>query len=75
MEKGFVLFEDWLVIPKNEIVIESEFESEFLQKCIRIRLNQDVEDTQFLKDIQKIKSGYYKISIAATQKLKDLGFL
>ena len=73
--KGWKLFEDWLLIPKEELVIESEFETEFIQKCLRIRLKKAVEDEEFMKDIQKIKIGYYKISQEARTRIKELGFL
>ena len=73
--KGWKLFEDWLLIPKEELVIESEFETEFIQKCLRIRLKKAVEDEEFIKDIQKIKIGYYKISQEARTRIKELGFL
>ena len=73
--KGWKLFEDWLLIPKEEIIIESEFETEFIQKCLRIRLKKAVEDEEFIKDIQKIKIGYYKISQEARTRIKELGFL
>ena len=73
--KGWKLFEDWLLIPKEELVIESEFETEFIQKCLRIRLKKAVEDEQFMKDLQKIKIGYYKISQEARTRIKELGFL
>ena len=73
--KGCKLYEDWLLIPKEELVIESEFETEFIQKCLRIRLKKAVEDEGFLKDIQKIKIGYYKISQEARTRIKELGFL
>jgi len=73
--KGWKLFEDWLLIPKEELVIESEFETEFIQKCLRIRLKKAVEDEQFTKDIQKIKIGYFKISQEARTRIKELGFL
>ena len=69
------LFDDWLLIPKEELVIESEFETEFIQKCLRIRLKKAVEDEEFIKDIQKIKIGYYKISQEARTRIKELGFL
>jgi hypothetical protein len=73
--KGWKLFEDWLLIPKEELVIESEFETEFIQKCLRIRLKKAVEDEEFIKDIQKIKIGYFKISQEARTRIKELGFL
>ena len=73
--KSWKLFEDWLLIPKEEIIIESEFETEFIQKCLRIRLKKAVEDEEFIKDIQKIKIGYYKISQEARTRIKELGFL
>ena len=73
--KGWKLFEDWLLIPKEEIIIESEFETEFIQKCLRIRLKKAIEDEEFIKDIQKIKIGYYKISQEARTRIKELGFL
>ena len=71
----WTLFEDWLILPKQDIVIESEFECEFIQKCIRIKDKKDVVDVQFNKDIAKIKSGFYKISNNAKIKLKELGYL
>ena len=73
--KAWKLFEDWLLIPKEEIIIESEFETEFIQKCLRIRLKKAVEDEEFIKDIQKIKIGYFKISQEARTRIKELGFL
>ena len=53
---------DWLVVPKEEIIIESEFENEFIHKCVQIQLKKATVDDQLLKDIQKIRTGYYKIS-------------
>ena len=71
---GCKLYEDWLLIPKEDVVIESEFETEFIQKCVRIRLNKAVEDDQFKTDIYKIKIGYYKISQEARTRILELGF-
>ena len=73
--KPWKLYEDWLLIPKEELVIESEFETEFIQKCLRIRMKKDHEDKQFRKDLQKIKIGYYKISLEARTRINELGFL
>ncbi|MBB74325.1 MAG: hypothetical protein CMJ75_07415 [Planctomycetaceae bacterium] len=72
---NFKFFEDWLLIPKPEIIIESEIENEIIQKCIRIILQKDDVDERFKKDIQKIKSGVYKISTIGLNKLKELGFI
>ena len=61
-------------MPNEEIVIETEFEIEFLQKCEKIKLKEAVADKQFLKDIQKIRTGYYKISDRCREKLSELGY-
>jgi hypothetical protein len=73
--KNYKIFEDWLLIPKPEIIIESEIEAEIIQKCIKIILQKEDEDERFKKDIQKIKSGRYKISTIGLNKLKELGFI
>lgn len=65
---------DWLVVPKEEIIIESEFENEFIQKCIQIELKKAIPDKQFMKDIHRIKIGYYKISTRCRDKLLELGY-
>ena len=65
---------DWTFVPNEEIVIETEFEIEFLQKCEKIKLKEAVADKQFLKDIQKIRTGYYKISDRCREKLSELGY-
>ena len=65
---------DWTFLPGEEIVIESEFENEFIQKCVQIQLNKATADEQFLKDLQKIRTGYYKISSRCKIKLLELGY-
>ncbi len=65
---------DWLVVPKEEIIIETEFEYEFLQKCVQIQLKKATADDRFLKEIQKIRTGYYKISTRCRIKLLELGY-
>ena len=65
---------DWTLVPSEEIVIESEFECEFLQKCEKIELNKDEIDKQFLKDLTKIRQGYYNISVKCRQSLLELGY-
>ena len=65
---------DWTLVPSEEIVIESEFECEFLQKCEKIELDKGEIDKQFLKDLTKIRNGYYKISMKCRQRLSELGY-
>ena len=65
---------DWTLVPKEEIVIETEFEYEFLQKCEKIQMKKAVADEQFLKDVKKIKQGYYKITARCREKLSELGY-
>jgi len=65
---------NWIVVPEEEIIIESEFESEFINKCVQIQLNKAIKDKQFLKDINRIKIGYYKISSKCRLKLLELGY-
>jgi hypothetical protein len=72
--ENWKLFEDWLLLPIVETVIETEFECEFLQKCIRIRDKKEKVDEQFNKDIAKIKSGFYKLSNNARIRLLALGY-
>ncbi|MBB75479.1 MAG: hypothetical protein CMJ75_13315 [Planctomycetaceae bacterium] len=74
MNHKWTLFEDWVVLPKQDTIIESEFECEFLQKCIQIRDKKAKVDQQFHKDIEKIKSGVYKISFNARKRLLELGY-
>jgi hypothetical protein len=73
--KEHELIKDWLIVPEMDIVIESEFESQFLQKAVQISLNKDILDKQFKKDMGRIKIGYYKISLKARKKLIELGYL
>ena len=39
----------------KDVVLETEFEYEFLQKCVQIQLKKATADDRFLKDIQKIR--------------------
>ena len=68
------ILNDWLMVPCEEFVIETEFEYEFLQKCEKIKLKKAVADKQFLKDVKKIKQGYYKITTRCREKLSELGY-
>ena len=70
--KEFKLLDDWVVL-NEEVIIETEFEHDFLKKCVDIQLNKTKKDKQFLKDLQKIKQGYYKISSKVKLKLLDMG--